>query len=384
MEPLYEGEPILAVAAVDELTAAEAIEKIVIEFEPLPFSVDPIASLRPGSPNARTQGNAWVTPTAPPAAAAPAGGAAPAGAAAGRRRRRRRGCSRRGAAARAGRWRPAGSGRTPQQAPQRPRHPPHRPRLVQQPARPQARRPRAADRRRAGEGRGAGRGGPGGAAPAGPPRPEIQELKWTAEDFAAAQDGQMPMGKPTARVDWSANIEEGFKQADLVLDETFVSQSTGHQPLETRTAMAYWQNGKLYLHGSTQSTVQTVGSVARWVGIPPTDVVLDQRVHGRRLRQQDSRLAHDGDSGAALEEDQRAGADAHHARGRALHRPRASGHSLARQGRLPQGRPDHRDRPLHGRGQRSVRSAGRFPRRRPARSRCATSRRTCGSAASRC
>ena len=33
MEPLYQGEPILAVAAVDELTAAEAIEKIDIEFE---------------------------------------------------------------------------------------------------------------------------------------------------------------------------------------------------------------------------------------------------------------------------------------------------------------------------------------------------------------
>src|SRR6266404_30079 len=33
MEPLYEGEPILALAAVDELTAAEAIEKIVVEFE---------------------------------------------------------------------------------------------------------------------------------------------------------------------------------------------------------------------------------------------------------------------------------------------------------------------------------------------------------------
>src|SRR5712691_5651985 len=48
MEPVYEGEPILAVAAVDELTAAEAIERIVIEFAPLPFSVDPVASLRPG------------------------------------------------------------------------------------------------------------------------------------------------------------------------------------------------------------------------------------------------------------------------------------------------------------------------------------------------
>ena len=53
---MYEGEPILAVAAVDELTAAEAIEKIVVEFEPLPFVVDPIASLRPGRPNARTAG----------------------------------------------------------------------------------------------------------------------------------------------------------------------------------------------------------------------------------------------------------------------------------------------------------------------------------------
>src|SRR3546814_11621680 len=41
-EPMYEGEPILAVAAVDELTAAEAIERIQIEYEPLPFVVDPV------------------------------------------------------------------------------------------------------------------------------------------------------------------------------------------------------------------------------------------------------------------------------------------------------------------------------------------------------
>src|ERR687895_2832578 len=47
MEPLYEGEPILAVAAVDEYTAAETIEAIQIEFEPPPFAVDPLVSLRP-------------------------------------------------------------------------------------------------------------------------------------------------------------------------------------------------------------------------------------------------------------------------------------------------------------------------------------------------
>ena len=38
--------------------------------------------------------------------------------------------------------------------------------------------------------------------------------------------------------------------------------------------MAYWQNGKLFLHGSTQSTVQTVAAVARWTGITPDKVVI--------------------------------------------------------------------------------------------------------------
>src|SRR5262245_47507656 len=68
MEPLYQGEPILAVAAIDEKTAAEAIEAIDIEYEPLPFVVDPIEALRPDSQNARAQGNVWMRPTAPPAA----------------------------------------------------------------------------------------------------------------------------------------------------------------------------------------------------------------------------------------------------------------------------------------------------------------------------
>src|SRR5262252_2366783 len=59
-EPLYQGEPILAVAAVDERTAAEAIEKIAIDLEPLPFVVDPLDSLRPNGPNARREGNAFA------------------------------------------------------------------------------------------------------------------------------------------------------------------------------------------------------------------------------------------------------------------------------------------------------------------------------------
>src|ERR1700730_857681 len=62
MEPVYQGEPILAVAAVDELTPANAMELIRIDYERLPFAGDPLDTLRPGGPNPRTDGNIWVTP----------------------------------------------------------------------------------------------------------------------------------------------------------------------------------------------------------------------------------------------------------------------------------------------------------------------------------
>ena len=72
-EPLYAGEPILAVAAVDEVTAAEAIEAHrQVDLEPLPFVIDPLDSLRPGGPNARLDGNVWGAPRPPaPGAAGP-------------------------------------------------------------------------------------------------------------------------------------------------------------------------------------------------------------------------------------------------------------------------------------------------------------------------
>ena len=59
-----------------------------------------------------------------------------------------------------------------------------------------------------------------------------------------------------------------------MLDETFVTPDTSHQTLETRTVMAYWQNGKVHVYTGTQSTAQTVLGVARWVGVPPENVVV--------------------------------------------------------------------------------------------------------------
>ena len=56
-EVFYVGEPILAVAAETEEIAAEAIEAIRIDFEQLPHVTDPLESLFPGGPNARSNGN---------------------------------------------------------------------------------------------------------------------------------------------------------------------------------------------------------------------------------------------------------------------------------------------------------------------------------------
>jgi CO/xanthine dehydrogenase Mo-binding subunit len=174
MEPLYQGEPILAVAAVDELSAAEAIEKIQIDFEPLPFVVDPLDTLRPGGPNPRTDGNVWTRPTA------------------------------------------------------------------------------------------LGSQGPGA--------PVVAKLKWTETDFAELKHGRLPMGKTPD--EWSyGDLDSGFKNSALVLDETFVTPDTSHQTLETRSAMAYWQNGKVYIHTGTQSTAQTLPAIARWLNIDPEEVV---------------------------------------------------------------------------------------------------------------
>ena len=101
--------------------------------------------------------------------------------------------------------------------------------------------------------------------------PGVQDPR---RDVAELNEGRVPLLEDTP-IRWQVgDVDAGFKNADYVLDETIVHQSTGHQPMEPRTAMAYWQNGKLYLHGSTQSVARTVANVAQWVDIPQDQVVV--------------------------------------------------------------------------------------------------------------
>ena len=81
------------------------------------------------------------------------------------------------------------------------------------------------------------------------------------------------MGK--APDEWHyGDLDAGFKNAALILDETFLTPDTSHQTLETRSALADWQNGKVYTHTGTQSTAQTRPAIARWLNIDADKVVL--------------------------------------------------------------------------------------------------------------
>ncbi len=173
-EPLYEGEPILAVAAVDEQTASEAIELIELDLEPLQFVLDPLDSLRPGGPNARTTQTEEGTTV--------------------------------GVNTMLGR--------------------------------------------------------------------ELGEIKWTEDDVAGVEPGEIPMEAP-AGAEWEyGDLAAGFAEADVIIEEHSYFQSLSHQPLESRTTMAYWDGGKLYVFPSVQSTARAVGPMARYAGIEPSDVVL--------------------------------------------------------------------------------------------------------------
>ena len=166
-EPKFVGDLILAVAAVDETTAQNAIDSITVDLEPLEFAVDPLDSLYPGGPNGRADGTNI----------------------------------------------------------------------------------------------GGGRSGL-----------EERQVKWTARDFAAVEDGQLPFGEPA--IEWSfGDVEAGLAEATLVYDESFVTQGNSHHSMEPRTTMARWENGKCVVHSGCQSLTATLPSLARQCGVELENLV---------------------------------------------------------------------------------------------------------------
>jgi CO/xanthine dehydrogenase Mo-binding subunit len=166
--PAYIGDPILAVAAIDELTAEEAMTRIKVDIEALPFAVDPLDSLIVGGPDAREEGNVFV-------------------------------------------------------------------------------------RSREGSG--------------------FRTVKWSEQQIEEFRAGKEPTGEYAN--EWSyGDVDGGFADAEVIIEEGFVTTGYAHMSLESRTAMAYWQNGTCYVHGSAQSQSFWMPGLARLLGVEMDKVVL--------------------------------------------------------------------------------------------------------------
>ncbi len=112
----------------------------------------------------------------------------------------------------------------------------------------------------------------GNVAGRGPEGAYVKETKWSARDFAAAGEGELPMGP--AETEWAyGDLEAGFADSDYVLDDTFITQGLSHHCMEPRTALAYWQNGKCFVHASSQSQAFPVPFLAQYIGIEPQNLV---------------------------------------------------------------------------------------------------------------
>ena len=166
-EPLFVGDPILAVAAVDEKTAEDAIGRIQLDLAPLPFAVAPTDSLRPGGASAQQQGNVFVR----------------------------------------------------------------------------------------------SRGGGGG----------TSEAHWRQEDLDRFLGGGQP--PQDAPIEWRyGDLEAGFDNAEITLEESFVTTGYAHNSMEPRSTMSYWQNGRCFVYGSTQSQSFVIPHLAAMIGIAPENL----------------------------------------------------------------------------------------------------------------
>ena len=165
-EPIFVGDPILALAAVDEKTAETALALISVTFERLPFATDPLDSLAEGGPDPYPGGNNAFS---------------------------------------------FFTGRS-------------------------------------------------------------ESVKWSQDQVASFRAGNEPTAEPQHA--WAyGDLERAFAESAYTFETTFTTAGYPHHSMEPRSAMAYWQGGKLYLHGTSQSLTALADGMAPIIGIPKEDFV---------------------------------------------------------------------------------------------------------------
>ncbi len=101
----------------------------------------------------------------------------------------------------------------------------------------------------------------------------FRRIKWTPEQIAEFRAGREPSGEHANEWEYG-DVDQGFAESAVVIEEPFVTVGYAHMSMEPRTAMAYWENGKCYVYGSAQSQSFWMPGLARLLEVDIADVVL--------------------------------------------------------------------------------------------------------------
>jgi CO/xanthine dehydrogenase Mo-binding subunit len=71
-----------------------------------------------------------------------------------------------------------------------------------------------------------------------------------------------------------ADFDAVMARSAVIVEETVLHQCQTHHPLESRSAMSYWQNGTCYVHCSVQSAARVAASYANRLGLEPENFVM--------------------------------------------------------------------------------------------------------------
>ena len=81
-----------------------------------------------------------------------------------------------------------------------------------------------------------------------------------------------PQDMPTS---WEkGDVDAAFAEADVIVTEPIVHQSLTHHPMEPRSTMAYWENGRPFTFVSTQSAQRTKMGMAGALEVDAEELTL--------------------------------------------------------------------------------------------------------------
>ena len=104
------------------------------------------------------------------------------------------------------------------------------------------------------------------------PVSQVADILLPKADLVPVGEDQLPMGQPIT--EWQyGDVDTRFEEAAVVLDESFVTAGLSHHCMEPRSCMAYWENGKCFLHGSSQSQTAMIPGLMRLLNIEQENLV---------------------------------------------------------------------------------------------------------------